>query len=81
MTLSLTARPLEGSPAAVVPLERWLDDALMQRIAGKNNLANTAFVRKTGMVSCNLHWFTPSCEVDLCGPTSPASALWVIPAT
>ena len=36
-------RPLTGNPAAVMPLERWLDDALMQAIAAENNLSETAF--------------------------------------
>jgi PhzF family phenazine biosynthesis protein len=36
-------RPLTGNPAAVMPLDRWLDDALMQAIAAENNLSETAF--------------------------------------
>ena len=32
-----------GNPAAVVPLERWLDDATLQAIASENNLSETAF--------------------------------------
>ena len=36
-------RPLTGNPAAVMPLERWLDDALLQAIAAENNLSETAF--------------------------------------
>ena len=36
-------RPLTGNPAAVMPLERWLDDAVMQAIAAENNLSETAF--------------------------------------
>jgi predicted PhzF superfamily epimerase YddE/YHI9 len=31
--------PLTGNPAAVMPLDQWLDDALMQRIAQENNLS------------------------------------------
>ena len=42
-------KPLEGNPAAIVPLERWLDDGLMQRIAAENNVAETAFFVKTGV--------------------------------
>jgi PhzF family phenazine biosynthesis protein len=80
MTLKLwqidafAARPMEGNPAAVVPLEHWLDDALMQRIAGENNLAETAFFIKTGSGAYNLRWFTPNREVDLCGHATLASA-------
>ena len=36
-------RPLTGNPAAVMPLDRWLDDALLQAIAAENNLSETAF--------------------------------------
>ena len=68
-------RPLTGNPAAVMPLERWLDDALMQAIAAENNLSETAFtVPSTGSdVDYDLRWFTPTTEVDLCGHASLAS--------
>ena len=36
-------RPLTGNPAAVLPLDKWLDDAVMQAIAAENNLSETAF--------------------------------------
>ena len=83
MTLKLwqidafAARPLEGNPAAVVPLERWLDDALMQRIANENNLAETAFFVATGEGRYHLRWFTPESEVELCGHATLASA-WLL---
>ena len=68
-------RPLTGNPAAVMPLERWLDDAVMQAIAAENNLSETAFtVPSTGSdVDYDLRWFTPTTEVDLCGHASLAS--------
>lgn len=68
---------LEGNPAAVVPLDAWLTDDLMQAIAGENNLAETAFFVKTGEGRYGLRWFTPNSEVDLCGHATLASA-WVI---
>lgn len=34
----------EGNPAAVMPLEDWLDDELLQKIAAENNLSETAFL-------------------------------------
>ena len=37
-------RPFTGNPAAVMPLDRWLDDATLQRIAAENNLSETAFL-------------------------------------
>ena len=68
-------RPLTGNPAAVMPLERWLDDALMQRIAAENNLSETAFTvaSESGDADYDLRWFTPTTEVDLCGHATIAS--------
>ena len=68
-------RPLTGNPAAVMPLEKWLDDAVMQRIAAENNLSETAFtVPSEGDDSdYDLRWFTPTTEVDLCGHATIAS--------
>ena len=68
-------RPLTGNPAAVMPLERWLDDALMQEIAAENNLSETAFTvpSEAGDADYDLRWFTPATEVDLCGHASLAS--------
>lgn len=62
-----------GNPAAVCPLETWLPDTVMQAIAAENNLAETAFfVENDGRYG--LRWFTPVCEVDLCGHATLASA-------
>jgi PhzF family phenazine biosynthesis protein len=68
-------RPLTGNPAAVMPLERWLDDAQMQAIAAENNLSETAFtVPSDGdEADYELRWFTPTVEVDLCGHATIAS--------
>jgi PhzF family phenazine biosynthesis protein len=66
-------RPLEGNPAAVVPLDAWLPEALMQSIALENNLSETAFFvpEREGY---RLRWFTPNTEVDLCGHATLAAA-------
>jgi len=62
-----------GNPAAVCPLEKWLDKGLMQNIAAENNLSETAFFVK-GDKGFELRWFTPKVEVDLCGHATLASA-------
>jgi len=62
-----------GNPAAVVPLEDWLEDELMQRIAAENNLSETAFFVKRDE-GYHLRWFTPEYEIDLCGHATLASA-------
>jgi PhzF family phenazine biosynthesis protein len=75
---AFAAKPLEGNPAAVVPLDSWLDAALMQRIAGENNLSETAFFVKSEAGRYDLRWFTPTTEVDLCGHATLASAYVVL---
>jgi PhzF family phenazine biosynthesis protein len=70
---AFSAQSFGGNPAAVVPLERWLDDRTLQAIAGENNLAETAFfVREPG--GYRIRWFTPQVEVDLCGHATLAAA-------
>jgi PhzF family phenazine biosynthesis protein len=67
-------RPFTGNPAAVMPLESWLDDARLQAIAAENNLAETAFyVPTSGDADYELRWFTPEVEVALCGHATLAS--------
>lgn len=62
-----------GNPAAVIPLNAWLDEALMQQIAMENNLSETAFIVKDDE-SYHIRWFTPEYEIDLCGHATLASA-------
>lgn len=70
---AFTERRFGGNPAAVIPLEAWLDDALMQTIALENNLSETAFFVPDGD-GFHLRWFTPAYEVALCGHATLASA-------
>lgn len=62
-----------GNPAAVCPLDNWLEDSLMQAIAEENNLSETAFFVRSQR-GYRLRWFTPLCEVDLCGHATLAAA-------
>ena len=68
-------RPLTGNPAAVMPLERWLDDGVMQAIAEENNLSETAFTVPSDSddADFDLRWFTPAAEVELCGHATLAA--------
>ena len=66
-------RVFEGNPAAVVPLESWLPDEVMQSLAAENNLAETAFFVPEGE-GFHLRWFTPTVEVDLCGHATLAAS-------
>jgi PhzF family phenazine biosynthesis protein len=70
---AFTSQVFGGNPAAVCPLERWLDDATLQAIAAENNLAETAFFVPQDQ-GYALRWFTPALEVDLCGHATLASA-------
>jgi len=74
---AFTQNSFSGNPAAVCPLDTWLDDATMQNIAAENNLAETAFIvpRDEGY---DLRWFTPTVEVDLCGHATLAAAYVVL---
>jgi PhzF family phenazine biosynthesis protein len=66
-------RTFEGNPAAVVPLEAWLPDELLLKIAAENNLSETAYFVDQGD-HYHLRWFTPAREVRLCGHATLASA-------
>ncbi len=70
---AFSAGPFTGNPAAVVPLESWLSDDLLQKIALENNLSETAFfVKEEGQY--HIRWFTPGVEVALCGHATLATA-------
>jgi PhzF family phenazine biosynthesis protein len=69
--------PFTGNPAAVMPLQEWLPDEVMQAIAAENNLAETAFTIPSVNdpdADYELRWFTPVVEVKLCGHATLASA-------
>ena len=68
--------PFSGNPAAVMPLDHWLDDATMQAIASENNLSETAFTvpSERDDADYDLRWFTPTMEVPLCGHATLAAA-------
>lgn len=70
---SFTDKLFSGNPAAVCPLDEWLDDKILQNIAAENNLSETAFFVKKEEIF-HLRWFTPKIEVDLCGHATLAAA-------
>jgi PhzF family phenazine biosynthesis protein len=71
---AFTNKKFGGNPAAVCPLEKWIDDSTMQKIAAENNLSETAFLVHRHGVLYDLRWFTPTMEVDLCGHATLAAA-------
>jgi PhzF family phenazine biosynthesis protein len=74
---AFTMRLFAGNPAAVMPLERFPSDAVLQALATENNLSETAFLVRDG-VDYRLRWFTPTTEVPLCGHATLASAAVVM---
>ena len=80
---AFTDRVFQGNPAAVIPLQHWLADELMQSIAAEHNIAETVFfVPIAG--GYHIRWFTPVAEIDLCGHATLASAFvlkrFIVPA-
>ena len=74
---AFTNKVFRGNPAAIIPLQSWLDDRQMQLIAMENNLSETAFIVSTegaAEASYHIRWFTPGLEIDLCGHATLASA-------
>lgn len=70
---AFTNKVFKGNPAAVCPLEKWISEDLMQAIAEENNLSETVFFVKNEN-SFDIKWFTPTCEIDLCGHATLAAA-------
>jgi PhzF family phenazine biosynthesis protein len=74
---AFTNQRFAGNPAAVMPMNNFPEDEVMQAIAAENNLAETAFLVADG-TDYRLRWFTPSVEVPLCGHATLASAAVVM---
>jgi len=70
---AFTNKLFHGNPAAVIPLEKWLETDLMQRIAMENNLSETVFFVPSEE-GYDIRWFTPAAEINLCGHATLASA-------
>lgn len=70
---AFTQQLFRGNPAAVCPLETWLDDDILQGIATENNLPTTGFIVPRGN-DFHIRWFTPELEIDLCGHATLAAA-------
>ncbi|KRE71061.1 PhzF family phenazine biosynthesis protein [Arthrobacter sp. Soil762] len=84
---AFATKPFEGNPAAVMPLEGWLVDSVLQQLAEENNLSETAFIVADipdnatpfdfAQPAYHLRWFTPAIEVDLCGHATLATASYL----
>ena len=81
---AFTKKLFGGNPAAVIPLEQWIDDKLMMDISAENNLSETVFfvpskngIKKDKNADFEIRWFTPSVEINLCGHATLASAYYL----
>lgn len=70
---AFTDKIFGGNPACIVPLEDWLPDDLLLKIAKENAVAETAFF-VINSDKIHLRWFTPEIEMDLCGHATLATA-------
>ncbi len=72
---AFSAEPFGGNQAAVMLLDEWLEDDVLQAIGAENNFAETAFLVRdaSGKADWELRWFTPTDEVALCGHATLAS--------
>lgn len=70
---AFTNKIFGGNPACVVPLDNWLPDDILLKIAKENAVAETAFFVNKGH-KIHLRWFTPEIEMDLCGHATLATA-------
>lgn len=77
---AFASAPFTGNPAAVMPLDAWLDETTLQAIARENNLSETAFLVPDASAAADfeLRWFTPAAEVALCGHATLASGHYVL---
>jgi PhzF family phenazine biosynthesis protein len=71
---AFASRVFAGNPAAVCPLEAWIEPALMQSIALENNLSETTFIVQRDDGDYAIRWFTPTAEIDLAGHPTLATA-------
>ncbi len=71
---AFTDTTFKGNSAAVIVIDEWLSDKLMQEIAIENNLSETAFAKKIDLNTYEIRWFSPITEIDFCGHATLATA-------
>ena len=74
---AFTERQFAGNPAAVLLLDKYPSDSVLQMIAEENNLSESAFL-VSDQGDYRIRWFTPTTEVPLCGHATLASAAVVL---
>lgn len=74
---AFTNHAFSGNPAAVSFLESFPDTSVMQQFAAEINLSETCFVTQSTNDRFHIRWFTPTCEVSLCGHATLATAFLI----
>lgn len=70
---AFTDKAFRGNPAGVIPDARGLTEEDMKKIAMEMNLSETAFIFPRNKKSYDVKFYTPKCEVDLCGHATIAA--------
>jgi len=71
---AFTDEVFKGNSAAVIIIDEWLNEELMQAIASENNLSETAFVKYLDKENFEIRWFSPLTEIDFCGHATLAAS-------
>ena len=76
---AFTSHLFQGNPAGVFILPEWIPEESMQQVAKEANLSTSAFLfQDTDKESqYRIRWFTPTCEISLCGHATLAAG-WVL---
>lgn len=74
---AFTKEPFSGNPAAVCVMDKWPAEESMMKLAGENNLSETAFIVKEPK-GYHLRWFTPGTEVEICGHGTLSAAYIIL---
>ena len=72
---AFTSHYFAGNPAAVMVLDDYPEDCVLQALAGENNLAETAFI-VANAGEYRIRWFTPTVEIPLCGHAPLQAQRW-----
>ncbi len=70
---AFSAKPFGGNPAIIVPNAKRISETDMQKIANEMNVTETAFIHQLDDDIFKVRYFTPLCEVDLCGHATIAA--------
>jgi PhzF family phenazine biosynthesis protein len=70
---AFSSAPFKGNPAAVIIVDEFPAETLMQNIAAEMRHSQTAFVKKLADKHFHIRWFSPNSEAPICGHATVAS--------